>query len=90
MPNNPSPAATITQQNGQAVVPAGYSAGGTIQAQISNLIVANIKAGANVGGVAGTFTSDANAVAANIVEGKNSVCQWKQGNRNTHRPKTNR
>ena len=70
MPNNPSPAATITQQNGQAVVPAGYSAGGTIQAQISNLIVANIKAGANVGGVAGTFTSDANAVAANIVEGK--------------------
>lgn len=37
---------------------------------VSNLIAANIKKGATVGGVAGTFTSDANATASQILKDK--------------------
>lgn len=37
---------------------------------IENLIAGNIKAGSNIAGIDGTFTADANAVTANILEGK--------------------
>lgn len=70
MPNNGPVGGSITQQAGKVIVPAGYTSGGQVEANISNLTVANIKQGATVGGVAGTFTADANAVAGDILATK--------------------
>ena len=67
MPNNPDPSATITTQNGQVTIPAGYSPGGIIRALLTNFAAAVIKAGVTVGGVLGTFTADATATAAQIL-----------------------
>ncbi len=70
MPNNGAVGGTITQQAGKVIVPAGYTSGGQVEANISGLGASNIKSGANVGGVAGTFTADANAVAGDILTTK--------------------
>jgi hypothetical protein len=72
MPNNPSPAATITTQNGQVTVSAGYGPGGIIRAILTNFAAAVIAAGQTVGGVLGTFTSDATALPAQILAGYNA------------------
>jgi hypothetical protein len=69
MANNASPTATIVNQNATVVVPAGYSLGGTITATLTNLAAAVIKVGVTVGGILGSFTSDATAVAGNILSG---------------------
>jgi hypothetical protein len=62
---------TLTSQGQSYTVPAGYHNGsGKVTANITNLTAANIKAGVSVGGVAGTFTSDATATAAQILYGQ--------------------
>ena len=47
-----------------------YTTSTFIRVPVSNLSAANIKSGVSVGGVAGTFTSDATAAAADIISGK--------------------
>lgn len=74
MPNNPSPAAILTTQGASKVVPAGYSPGGTITANITNLSAGNVKDGAVVGGVTGNFSEYANgATAAQILTGRSAA-----------------
>ena len=61
----------ITTENGTYIIPKGFHSGlRTIRAKISGLVAGVIKAGTTIGGVLGTFTSDANAVAGNILSGK--------------------
>lgn len=67
MPNNGAVGGTITQQAGKVIIPAGYTSGGQVEANIINLTAVNIKQGANIGGVAGSFTADANAMAGDIM-----------------------
>jgi len=69
MPSNASPTTTITTQGGTATVPIGYGPGGTITASLTNFSAAVIAKNSTVGGVAGTYTSDANAVASQILAG---------------------
>lgn len=47
-----------------------YDETSRLRRQDTDLVVGNIKAGVNIFGAVGTFTSDANAVAANILSGK--------------------
>ncbi|WP_419762021.1 hypothetical protein [Clostridium beijerinckii] len=71
MTNNGAVSSTLTNNNQEYVIPAGFHNGlGKIKAIITNLAAAVIKAGTTVGGVVGTFTSDATAVAADIINGK--------------------
>ncbi len=61
MHNNGNIAATLTAQEQQYTVPAGYHAGsGKVTANISNLIAENIKKGVNVGGIVGTLKPNYN------------------------------
>lgn len=63
--------ATLTNQGQQYTIPVGKHGGsGIITANITNLNAANIKSGVSVGGVAGAFTSDATATAAQILTGQ--------------------
>lgn len=57
MASNSAPTATITTQGGTAVIPAGYNPGGTVTANISNLIASNIISGTTVGGITGTYSN---------------------------------
>ncbi|NRU40258.1 hypothetical protein [Clostridium beijerinckii] len=71
MANNGAVSSTLTNNNQEYVIPAGFHNGlGKIKAIITNLAAAVIKAGTTVGGIVGTFTSDATAVAADIINGK--------------------
>jgi hypothetical protein len=70
MPYNASPTATIVLNGGTVIVPAGYSDGGTITATITSLVATNILKGATVGGVVGTATADADAIANNLLASK--------------------
>jgi hypothetical protein len=71
MPNRGNINQTLTTQGQEYTIPQGYHAGGgKVTANISNLTAANIAAGKTVGGVAGTFTSDATAAAGDILSGK--------------------
>lgn len=60
MPNRGSVGTqTITTQNGQYTIPAGYHNGaGKVQATFANLTAANVKDGVNIGGVVGNVTPD--------------------------------
>jgi len=73
MPNNgPAAADTInlTNQNQEYTIAQGYHSGlRKIKAAISGLAANVIKTGTTVGGIAGTFTSDANAAAGHILSG---------------------
>ncbi len=73
MPNNgPAAADTInlTNQNQEYTIAQGYHSGlRKIKAAISGLAANVIKAGTTVGGIVGTFTSDANAAAGHILSG---------------------
>lgn len=61
----------ITTHNGEYIIPRGFHNGlGKVKAVISGLAASIIRAGSNVGGVLGTYTADANAVAGNILSGK--------------------
>ncbi|WP_342505606.1 hypothetical protein [Sporosarcina sp. FSL K6-2383] len=55
MPNRGAINQTITTQNGQSIIPAGYHNGaGKVTAAFANLIAGNVKQGVNIGGVVGT------------------------------------
>lgn len=70
MPNQGAVSHTLTNQGASYTIPKGYHNGnGVVNANITNLIAANIKAGVTVGGVLGTFTSDATATASQILSG---------------------
>ncbi len=61
---------SLKSQNEEYTIPRGYHSGfGKIKASITNLISSVIKAGTTVGGILGTFTSDANAVDSAILSG---------------------
>ena len=71
MANNGAVTQTLASNNAAYTIPAGYHNGsGKVTAIITNLSAGNIKQGVSVGGVAGTFTSDATATAANILKSK--------------------
>jgi len=71
MPNRGAVNQNLTSHNQEYTIPSGYHNGlGKIKAVISGLTANVIKAGTTVGGVLGTFTSDANAVAGDILSGK--------------------
>lgn len=73
MANNGNTGGTISTKAGTVSIPAGYTTGGSvsISATEQNKIVAgNIKSGVTILGVAGTYTNDATATAANILSGK--------------------
>ncbi|MBU5444328.1 hypothetical protein [Paenibacillus sp. MSJ-34] len=56
MPNNGAVNQTITQQDGQYIIPAGYHNGaGKVMAQFANLIASNVRQGVNIGGVVGSL-----------------------------------
>ena len=71
MVNRAAQNATLATNGQTYIIPVGYHNGaGVITAAISNLVAANVKAGATVGGIAGTFSNDANAAATDISFGK--------------------
>lgn len=71
MPNRGNLGTVTLTTNGQTHnLQAGYVSGGSVVAAITNLSAGNVKAGVTVGGVAGTFTSDATAVDADVLSGK--------------------
>lgn len=59
MPNRGAPAQTLTTQNGQYNIPAGYFSGGSVKATFANLSAGNIRSGVNVGGVVGSYKGSA-------------------------------
>jgi hypothetical protein len=73
MPNNgPVAAETInlTAEGAEYTIPAGYHSGlRKMKAVITGLIASVIKAGVTVGGILGTFTSDATATAGQMLSG---------------------
>lgn len=70
MTNNVAVTATLVSNNQEYTIPAGFHNGlGKIKALITNLAAAVIKAGTTVGGIVGTFTSDATATAAQMLSG---------------------
>ena len=75
MPNRGAVAATLTNQGQQYTVPLGYHNGqGKVTANIANLNAGNVRSGATVGGVAGTFSSFTNGAAANqILTGRSAA-----------------
>ena len=71
----------LTTEAAEYTIPQGYHNGlGKVKAAITGLVASVIKAGVTVGGVAGTFTSDANATAAQILSG---VTAYVNGNKVT-------
>ena len=72
MPNNGN--LIYTPSTSQQTIPSGYTSGGAISgvtaAIDSNITQANVKVGTTILGVTGTFTSDGDAVASEIAEGK--------------------
>ena len=56
MPNHKKSVSVITEEGSSITIPMGYHSGtGTVNASITNLKSSNIKIGADVGGVVGTF-----------------------------------
>lgn len=73
MANNGSTGGTISTKAGTISIPAGYTTGGSVSistTEQNKIVAGNIKSGVTILGVAGTFTSDANAEAGNILSGK--------------------
>ena len=73
MTNNGSTGGTISTKAGTVSIPAGYTTGGSVSistTEQNKIIADNIKKGVTVLGVAGTYTSDATATAANILSDK--------------------
>lgn len=68
MANNASPTATISTHDGTSIIPAGYNPGGTITASYTNFAANVIKSGTAVGGVTGTYDTEAtNPITAETV-----------------------
>ncbi|MDF2608862.1 MAG: hypothetical protein K0R92_336 [Lachnospiraceae bacterium] len=60
----------LISEGAEYTIPAGYHNGlGKVKAAITGLIASVIKAGTTVGGILGTFTSDATATASQILSG---------------------
>ena len=80
MPNRGNVSQTLTNQGQEYTIPAGYHAGGgKVTANITNLSAPNIKYGATVGGVAGTFSQTANgASAGQILSGREAFVNGAQ------------
>jgi hypothetical protein len=71
--NGPTVAETVnlTTEGAEYTIPKGYHSGlRKIKAVITGLIASVIKAGVTVGGILGTFTSDATAVDADVLSTK--------------------
>lgn len=75
MPNRGAVNPNLTNQGQQYTIPAGYHNGaGKVTANISNLTAGNVRSGATVGGVAGTFSQFSNgATAAQILTGRSAA-----------------
>ena len=58
MPSRGTLNRTLSTQGQSVSIPSGYYTGGSISANFSNLIGANIKSGVNIGGVVGYFTGN--------------------------------
>ena len=70
MPNRGTVNQNLTTEGQEFTIPSGYHNGlGKIKAVITGLIASVIKMEATVGGVAGNFTSDATATAAQMLSG---------------------
>jgi hypothetical protein len=70
MPNRGAVDVTLTSEGQEYTVTAGYHSGlGKVKAAITGIVASVIKAGTTVGGVLGTFTSDATATAAQMLSG---------------------
>lgn len=73
--NGPTEAETVnlTTQNQEYTIASGFHSGlRKIKAVITNLVASVIKYGETVGGVVGTFTSDASAIANHIFSGQSA------------------
>lgn len=73
MANNTIGNKTISKTTDTITIPKGYTEGGTVKldsTEAGKIVAGNIKTGVSILGVAGTFTSDANAEAGNILSGK--------------------
>lgn len=69
-------AATITPGTTNQTISSGtYLSGTQTIAGDADLVASNIKSGANIFGVSGSFTSDANAAATDILENKTAYVQ---------------
>ena len=76
MPDNGAVSQTLSADGASYAVPEGYHNGaGKVKAGITNLTAANVRQGATVGGVAGAFTGDADAAAADIRDGKTAYAK---------------
>lgn len=71
MPNNGSVGTqNLTVEGAEYTIPVGYHNGlGKVKAVITGILASVIKAGTTVGGILGTFTSDATATAGNLLSG---------------------
>lgn len=80
MPNNGSVGIqTLTTEGAEYTIPSGCHNGlGKVRANITGLIASVIKAGTTVGGISGTFTSDATATSSQILNG---VTAYVSGNK---------
>lgn len=73
MPNHGAVNQNLTSEGQEYTIPSGYHSGlGKVKATITGLVASVIKAGTTVGGILGTFTSDATAAAADILSGKSA------------------
>lgn len=71
----------LTTEGQEYTIAQGYHNGlGKVKAVITGLIASVIKAGVTVGGIVGTFTSDANAIASQMLSG---VTAYVNGNKIT-------
>lgn len=73
MANNGSTGGTISTKAGTVSIPAGYTTGGSVSintTEQNKIVAGNIKSGVTILGVAGTYTNDATATAANILYDK--------------------
>ena len=71
----------LSTEGAEYTIAKGFHSGfRKIRAKISGLVASVIKSGTNVGGITGTFTSDATAVAGDILSGKTA---YKNGSKLT-------
>lgn len=73
MANNTIGNKTISKTTDTITIPKGYTEGGTVKldsTEAGKIVAGNIKTGVSILGVAGTFTSDATAIAGELLVGK--------------------
>ena len=76
MPDRGAVNVTLTSEGQEYYVPDGRHSGlGKVIAKITNLIAGNVKQGSTVGGVAGNYTNDADATAADFLTGKTAYAK---------------